>query len=327
MKDIRIEFGNRLGLLLFMGLPLVFLFLLNYANEGMVAKCTVYVDAALHGDFQGRTSAEVSYLGEPVEIYFLYLPKKEILEDLESGRCPLGIYRDDVEGKTIHLNPSHEGSMKTYHVLREFLMPMAGTEFALRQSTSFQSPVLALVVNLFVILGSVSFGRTSLRRELADKNILFLLKAGLSPAQILTSKLLFVLVLMNLLFALFMKVAQGMIAAELGLTALLLLQPVIILSTLTGLFLSTISLRAQVQSFLQTLLWLPSFFYPLLKATLPALPLLLLKANPLILATEMLDSMLIEQAAPLLIGTLALVGTLLFIVSIFTLNRAILRNI
>ena len=325
IKDIKILYKNPVVLIFSLGIPILYLFLFNFMVNSSGENLKLYVQNELSGEFDGKDEITLEYLEAPIPLSIEYVEKDSLLSEFEKGKLPI-IYYIENDENIIYLNTNKEKSALVYSLLREKFYPITEKKFILKKKFSMNYALLTIVLNFLLLFSSMNYGTSMLHHEIQKHNILLVLKSGISKAELLLSKLACVLIIQLVSFGLFysLAVSTGMLTFSFSLLVYL---PVVVIPTATvGLFFSSITANDMVKGYLPMLLWFPTIFYSVIKDSLNPFVEFILKLDPLILLTELVEQIIRNDVSMNLVFMIAGITVILFFLSLVFMKRTIIKS-
>ncbi len=324
-KDLLIHAKDPIGFLFFLGFPIIYLVAFSFMMKVVHKDLTIDVDKNLAYKFNNQDTILVDYLGEKVKLALNYRSKESLLKDFEKERIPAIYYSENGEN-ILYVNINKTKGATVYKFLDSYFSIRKKDSFVLKKKQNFNFALLNMVLNFFIVFGSITLASSSLADEIKKQNILLLLKSGLSYCSILVSKLLFTLVLQILLFFIFYLFCSFSGLLDINLNFFLYLPLIIVPTAMVGIFLSSISTKSNITLPIMMLLWFPSMFYPLVKDNLNSVVKFLLQFDPLILVTDFIEQAFrndinLETVVYIVISTIVF-----FIISMLFVKKTTLKN-
>ena len=289
-KDLMIEFSNKVKVFFFLAIPFFYFFVMNFLSSVVTDNINVNVDKTLKGVFKNRNCIYVSYLTDnKIKLNLIYKDFNELKKAYKDEKINFFLYK---KGKMIGITmkKADEKTRLVYELIYRYFYPNKVFKFEKIESKFNYS--LFLVLNIFIVLGSMMMAMHSLRREIEDKNITMLLKAGITPVKLIISKILFVFFSMNLLLGIFVAVFQMLYKNVFNFSMIVPLYLLIIFSISTGLLISNITINPTMQSNLLYILWMPSLFFRFFKEYIGNMTVLFFFLDPLIFIADFLERLL-----------------------------------
>lgn len=325
IKDFKIQFNSPLMLIFSLGFPLLYLFLFGFMEKSSSNNLKVWVDQDLAYEFDNKEQENFEYLDGLVAVNIEYVAREKLLADFEKGQLPIIYYMDNGE-KTIYLNMNKNKSTFVYNLLQSKFYPKETKHFTLKKQFSMNYALLSMVFNFLLLFSSLSYGSALMNLEIKKHNILILLKCGISKGELIISKLIGVFAMQIVTFIIFYSVAILTKQLSLNLTMVCYLPFIIIPTGMLGIFFSSVTANESAKALLPMFFWFPSIFYGAIKDSLSPLVANILKINPLILISELIEQIIRNDVSLSLIITISGITVVLFFVSIFFMKRTIVKS-
>ena len=325
IKDLRIQFKSIFELLIFYGLPIVIALLMSFMFKGIGKNLIIYVEEKLANDFNNKEEITVEYIEKDYTIAIEYLSKDIIIENIAKDRYPIAYYEENGK-KILYINRSNRKSDVLYDLIYNYFYPITEKKFEIHSVQNISYNILSIGINMFIIMASLSLAIYSLREEIVDKNILILKKAGITNFEILISKLLYILIIEMPFFTIYYFLLLKLNIIEYNLALLYLLPIIIILSAQIGLFISSITINRHHQTILMYFLWMPSLLYFIIEKSLSNISKILLRINPLINNSILIDQILRKDVSFYTIIYCVITFIIFFVLSLIFMKRTILKN-
>jgi hypothetical protein len=308
-----------------LGFPLLYLFLFGFMEKSSGNNLKVSVDENLAYEFDNQNQQSFEYLDGLIPINIEYATKEELLSDFEKGKLPVIYYLDEGE-KTLYLNMNKNNSTFVYNLMRSKFYPIEAKHFNLKKRFSMNYALLSMVFNFLLLFSSLNIGSSLLDLEIKKHNILILLKSGISKGELIISKVMGVFIMQIVTFAIFYSVAILTKQLTLNLNMIWYLPFIIIPTSLIGIFISSVTANEGLKSILPMLFWFPSIFYGAIKESLSPLVTMIMKLNPLILLSELIEQIIRNDVSYQLLIILSGISVVLFFMSIFFMKRTIIKS-
>ncbi len=325
IKDFKIQYKSPIMLIFSLGLPLLYLFLFGYMEKSSSNNLKVWVDKELANEFEDKDVDYFEYLEEKIPVNIEYMDKEDMLVDFDKGQLPVIYYLEDGQ-KTLYLNMNKNKSTLVYHLIRNKFNPIVSKHFNLKKKFSMNYALLSMVFNFLLVFSSLNYGSALLNLEIKKHNILILLKSGISKAELIVSKLLGVFVMQILTFTVFYIVAILTKQLSLNITMICYLPFIIFPTAMLGIFFSSMTANESLKSILPMIFWFPSIFYGAIKDSISPITANILKINPLILVTELIEQIIRNDVSMQLLATISAISLVFFFLSIFFMKRTIIRS-
>jgi len=325
VKDFKIQYKSPFMLIFSLGLPLLYLFLFGYMEKSSSDNLRVWVDKNLAYEFDNKDEDYFEYLEEKLPVKIEYMDKVSMLEDFEKGKLPVIYYLENGE-RTLYLNMNKNKATFGYHLIRSKFNPMTTKHFNLKKKFSMNYALLSMVFNFLLVFSSLNYGTALLSLEIKKHNILILLKSGITKAELIISKLIGVFIMQILTFAVFYSVAILTKQLTLNLTMIWYLPFIIFPTAMLGIFIASMTANDNIKGILPMLFWFPSIFYGVLKDTISPVTEAILKINPIILVSELIEQIIRNDVSFTLLGTISAITIAFFFLSIFFMKKTIIRS-
>ncbi len=325
VKDIKILYKNPVVLIFSLGIPILYLFLFNFMMNSSGDNLKLHVQKELSQEFGGKDEITLEYLESPIPLNIEYVRRDSLLMEFEKGKLPI-IYYMDGEEKVVYLNTNKEKSGLIYALLKDKFYPITEKRFTLKKKFSMNYALLTIVLNFLLLLSSMNYGTSMLHHEIQKHNILLVLKSGISKAELLLSKLVCVLLIQIVSFGLFysLAIATGMLTFSFS---LLIYLPVVVIPTaMVGLFFASVTANEMIKGYLPMLLWFPTIFYSVIKESLNSVVEFILKLDPLILITELVEQIIRNDVSINLVIMIGILTVVLFFLSLILMKRTIIKS-
>lgn len=308
-----------------LGFPLMYLFLFGFMEKSSGNNLKIWVDEELSYEFEDKTQTNMQYLEETIPINIEYVKKEQLLDDFDKGKLPV-IYYLNAGEKTLYLNMNKNKSTLVYNMLQSKFYPIETKHFNLKKKFSMNYALLSMVFNFLLLFSSLNFGSALLNLEIKKHNILILLKSGISKGELIISKVLGVFIMQIVTFTIFYSVAILTKQLTLNLNMIMYLPFIIIPTSLLGIFFSSVTANEGLKAILPMLFWFPSIFYGAIKESLSPIVTMILKINPLILLSELIEQIIRNDVSYQLLITISGITVVLFFMSIFFMKRTIIKS-
>jgi len=325
VKDFKIQYNSPLMLVFSLGFPLLYLFLFGFMEKSSQNNLQLWVDEELSYEFEDKTQTNLQYLDATIPINIEYAKREKLLADFDKGKLPVIYYLADGE-KTLFLNMNKNKSTLVYNMLRNKFYPVETKHFNLKTKFSMNYALLSMVFNFLLLFSSLSFGSALMSLEIKKHNILILLKAGISKGELIVSKLLGVFVMQVLTFIVFYTVAILTKQLSFNLAMIWYIPFIIIPTGMLGIFFSSVTANESVKALLPMFFWFPSIFFGIIKESISPLTATILKINPLILISELIEQIIRNDVSYQLLLIISGTTVVLFFISIFFMKRTIIKS-
>jgi len=325
IKDFKIQYKSPLMLIFSLGFPLMYLFLFGFMEKSSADNLKLWVDEDLAYEFDNQKQQSYEYLDGLIPINIEYAPKDELLSDFDKGQLPIIYYLDDGE-KTLYLNMNKNNSAFVYNILRSKFYPVETKHFNLKKKFSMNYALLSMVFNFLLLFSSLNYGSALMNLEIKKHNILILLKSGISKGELIISKLLGVFAMQIVTFIIFYTVAILTKQLSFNLTMIWYLPFIIIPTGMMGIFISSITANEGLKAILPMLFWLPSIFFGVIKENISPLTTIILKLNPIILISELIEQIIRNDVSYQLLFIISGTTIVFFFLSIFFMKRTIIKS-
>ncbi len=325
IKDFKIQYKSPFMLIFSLGFPLLYLFLFGFMEKSSANNLKIWVDKNLAYEFDNQDQQSFEYLEEIIPVNIEYADKEELLLDFDKGKLPVIYYLDEGE-KTLYINMNKNKSTFVYNILRSKFYPIETKHFNLKKTFSMNYALLSMVFNFLLLFSSLNYGSALMNLEIKKHNILIILKSGVSKGELIISKLLGVFAMQILTFTVFYSVAILTKQLSLNLAMIWYLPFIIIPTGMLGIFFSSVTANEGFKAILPTLFWFPSVFYGAIKESLSPLVTTILKVNPLILISELIEQIIRNDVSYQQLFIISGTTVILFFMSIFFMKRTIIKS-
>lgn len=325
IKDFKIQYKSPFMLIFSLGFPLLYLFLFGFMEKSSGNNLKVWVDRDLAYEFDNKNQQSFEYLDGLIPVNIEYVDKEALLLDFDKGKLPVIYYLDDGQ-KTLYLNMNKGKSTIVYNLLRSKFYPIETKHFMLKKKFSMNYALLSMVFNFLLLFSSLNYGSALMNLEIKKHNILILFKCGISKAELIISKLIGVFLMQIVTFTIFYSVAILTKQLSLNLTMIWYLPFIIIPTGMLGIFFSSVTANESLKGLMPMFFWFPSVFYGAIKESLSPLTATILKINPLILISELIEQIIRNDVSLQLIATISGITIVLFFISILFMNRTIIKS-
>ncbi len=325
VKDVKILYKNPVVLIFSLGIPILYLFMFNFMINSSGDNLKLHVQKELATEFDNKSEIILQYLEAPIPLNIEYVSKDSLLNEFNRGKLPI-IYYQDAGEKIVYLNTNKEKSGLIYSLLKEKFYPITEKKFTLKKRFSMNYALLTIVLNFLLLFSSMNYGTSMLHHEIQKHNILLVMKSGISKAELLLSKIACVLLIQIVSFGLFytLAIATGMLSFSFSL--LIYLPAVVIPTAMIGLFFASVTANEMIKGYLPMLLWFPTIFYSVIKDSLNSVVDFILKLDPLILITDLVEQIIRDDVSTNLVMMIGLITVVLFFLSLILMKRTIIKS-
>lgn len=321
IKDLIRCIKNPLSIIIVVFIPLLICGIISFLSFNSMKSVTIFVDKRLKMDFK-QDFIEYDINGQKRIVRLSFLDLSQINAVLQSEKEPF-VYLISNNIKTFYVDGSVQNSESIIRILGTYYSG-EGFPFKIEFRKSEWESLISMLLILLVIMSSITLSSSFLSTEIEQQNLLLLRKAEIPLISVLISQALSILLIIGVIF-LFLYLIVNNTVIKLPIRLVWLVPIASFFGSLAGFFVSSITIKKEIQQVLLLLVTIPTIVYQQLEKTMGGMVRFLIELLPSIQGVKiLLYGIKIENSFNILISIISLV--LFFVITLSFLKRNIIKN-